>query len=70
MPRDYKKEYQNAKSRDTMKRIVTVVPNVLFEDFSAKCEMEGVSKNSVIRNYIETYVYGEKDKKNSPDSSV
>ena len=63
MPRDYKKEYAREKNKDYRnkdERIIFRVRRNLFEDFSAKCEMNGVSKTKVLTEFVESYVFDDK----------
>lgn len=54
--RDYHKEYEN---RKTKKKLigVQVVPE-LFDDFTAKTELNGTNKNAVLKACAEAYTYG------------
>lgn len=61
MPRDYKQEYEKEKDKDYRKNFVNIsirVRKSIFEDFSSKCELSGVSKTKVLTDMIEDYVYG------------
>ncbi len=59
MGRDYKREYQREKEarreRDRMIGVKTTVE--LAEDFESKCKENGVTRNAVLRSYIERYTY-------------
>lgn len=78
MPRDYKKE--RLQPNKLNKKLIGVeVKKEIFEDFTAKCELQGTSKNAFLKECIDAFTYGtltgkdlEKflEKKNSPDSSV
>lgn len=62
MARDYKREYELKKARGTQEpfdRIGFTLPKTLNEDFTAKVELEGVTKSAKIKELIEGYTYGE-----------
>lgn len=53
--RDYKRENELRKNKE--KSIRCVMSPRLFEDFSAKCELNGTTKNGLIKKWIEEYTY-------------
>lgn len=57
--RDYKREYQLNKEKDKAKyKLIGVkVTRELEADFSAKCELNGTTKNGLIKKWIEEYTY-------------
>lgn len=55
--RDYKKEYQREKEQS--KHIGVKVEPKLFEDFTAKAELNGTNKNALLKAFIEAYTYGD-----------
>lgn len=63
MARDYKREYE--KSKDYNFSVVTIgtkIPKTLNEDFTAKVELEGVTKSAKIKELIENYTYSSETK--------
>lgn len=54
--RDYKKEYENEKTRSKILPI-KVTPE-FFDDFTAKAELNGTNKNAVLKACAEAYTYG------------
>lgn len=59
MSRDYKKEYERSKKYNvTNINISAKIPKNLNEDFTAKCELENVTRSAKIKELIEAYVYG------------
>lgn len=54
--RDYKKEYDREKIRSKILPI-KVTPE-LFDDFTAKAELNGTNKNAVLKACAEAYTYG------------
>lgn len=54
--RDYKKEY--AREKDQSKHIGLKVEPTLFEAFTAKTELNGTTKNAVLKACAEAYTYG------------
>lgn len=56
MPRDYKREREKALKSVTP--VSSKIPNRLYEDFAAKCELENVTRSAKIKELIEAYVYG------------
>ncbi len=58
--RDYKREAETAKARGE-KYWSLKVSGKLATDFTAKCAKNGVSKNAVLRRYIERYTYDDFD---------
>lgn len=57
MARDYKRE--RAKEIETLATIGVRIPKTLNEDFTAKVELEGVTKSAKIKELIQNYTYGE-----------
>jgi hypothetical protein len=54
---DYKKRYQREKDQEKLVG-VKIKPQV-FEDFTAKAELNGTNKNAVLKACIEAYTYGD-----------
>ena len=54
--REYKKEY--ARERDQSKHIGLKVDPTLFDNFTAKAELNGTNKNAVLKACAEAYTYG------------
>ena len=54
--RDYKKEYDREKICSKILPI-KVTPE-LFDDFTAKAELNGTNKNTVLKACAEAYTYG------------
>lgn len=54
--RDYGKEYEREKSR--AKIIPIKVSPEFFDAFTAKTELDGTSKNAVLKACAEAYTYG------------
>jgi hypothetical protein len=54
--RDYKKEY--AREKDQSKHIGLKVEPTLFDAFTAKTELNGTTKNAVLKACAEAYTYG------------
>lgn len=54
--RDYKKEY--AREKNQSKHIGLKVEPTLFEAFTAKTELNGTTKNAVLKACAEAYTYG------------
>jgi hypothetical protein len=57
MARDYGKEYKREKEQGKLVK-AKVSPEV-FDDFTAKTEMNGTNKNAVLKACIEAYTYGD-----------
>lgn len=65
MTRDYQREYELRKARGTKEpfdRISLTLPKQTNEDFTAKVELEGVTKSAKIKELIEKYTYGDESK--------
>lgn len=54
--RDYVKEWEYEKKRG-IKLVGAKVPEQLKDDFEAKCKANNVTKNAVLKSYIERYTY-------------
>mgnify|MGYP000195170942 CR=1 FL=1 len=58
--RDYKREYELSKQRgerDKVKNFTIAIPIETFQDFKAKTELEGTRPGTLIRKWIESYLY-------------
>lgn len=55
--RNYQKEYQAKKEKH--KQIACMVSPTLFDDFTAKCELNNTTKNAIIKQWIEEYTYNQ-----------
>jgi len=53
--RDYSKEYK--KTMESNSQIAIKIPKQLFEDFSAKVELNDTNKRTVLLQLIENYTY-------------
>lgn len=57
MPRDYKRERLQPNKQN--KKLVSVeVQKNVFEDFTAKCELQGTNKNAFLKDCIDAFTYG------------
>ena len=54
--RDYAREWETAKTRGELK-IGVKVTQQLNDDFAARCEQNGTTKNAVLKSYILRYTY-------------
>lgn len=58
MARDYKKEME--KERESKRQITVKFPIELYQDFTAKVELENKTAVEKIRELAANYTYGEK----------
>lgn len=56
--RDYKREYE--RSKHFYKKLSINIPPELYEDFNTKVELDGTTKNNLLKKWIEEYTYGER----------
>lgn len=59
MARDYKREYQLAKGKESRTALTTRVPKTIAEDLRAKCALEGTTPNAVLKAFTYAYINGE-----------
>lgn len=62
MARDYKREYQLRKekgNKSAYKTIATIVPIDIAEEFKAKCALDNITANAIIKDFIYSYINGE-----------
>lgn len=57
--RDYKHENELRKGKE--KSIRCVLKPQLYDDFTAKCELNGETKNGLIKKWIEKYTYSDEN---------
>ena len=53
--RNYQREYELSKNKD---KIIGIRISVdMAKDFESKCDLNGISKNALIKKWIENYTY-------------
>lgn len=62
MARDYKHEYAIRKdkgAKSNFKTIATIIPIEVAEEFKAKCALDGITVNSLLKEFVYAYTNGD-----------
>lgn len=57
--RNYSLEYQ--RERNNKRNLTCSLTPQLYDDFTAKCELNGETKNGLIKKWIEKYTYSDEN---------